>query len=729
MRLSATALIGIALLLDASPSNAQDLAWARQLGGPDYQGAYAIAVDRWGNAHTTGPFYDTVDFDPGPGTYSLTSFYGVDDFVSKLDSSGDFVWARQFGGRTSGWGYDVAVDDAGNVYTTGFFRGTTDFDPGSGVYNLTALGAWDAFVSKLDSAGNFVWAKQFGGGDLTWGAALAVDSAGNVYTTGEFEGTADFDPGPGTFFLTAGGVDGAFVSKLDSAGGFVWAKAMGGPGDACGGGVAVDSEGNVYVNGIFSGNADLDPGPGTYPFAAAGGWDVFVSKLDASGDLVWTKAMGGLGDDTPYGIKLDGENNVYSIGYFSDTADFDPGPGVYHLTSAGGRDVFVGKLDPCGAFVWARSMGGSGDDAAYDIALDAAGSVYTTGYFQGIADFNPGPGAYELTSSGGIDGFVSKLDAAGNFVWVGKLGGTGDELGMGIAVDVVGTVYLAGEFAGTTDFDPGPGTYNLSSIAGDYDAFVWKGSDPCVRSIGEGQYGVLLFAPLCTRDADAELPGVPGEPYVFDRRDLALRRGAGDRLYLSGSGTTFTSFVVADAVRVNGQDLGIGPYGSQRGVPPFRLEAPLEFNLIPVPSAEITASVPEGPGVVSFEALDVDRGIFGNTAVYLLRDCGLWLEGITGGVTSLHFVSHDVDVGGLTTDLRVVTGLLSELRADRGYARAGCLGALSGTTQAADSRPDPATGDGWYYLARGTCSDPTYGRGSGATPDPRELLTASEPCP
>ncbi|MEX2323550.1 MAG: SBBP repeat-containing protein [Acidimicrobiia bacterium] len=127
---------------------------------------------------------------------------------------GDLVWADQLGGGSDDYGRGVAVDGSGNVYTTGYFFGTADFDPGAGTLNLTSAGSGDVFVSKLDSAGNLVWARQLGGGLDDIGQGVAVDGSGNVYTTGHFSGTADFDPGAGTLNLTSAGASDVFVVKL-----------------------------------------------------------------------------------------------------------------------------------------------------------------------------------------------------------------------------------------------------------------------------------------------------------------------------------------------------------------------------------------------------------------------------------------------------------------------------------------------------------------------------------
>src|SRR5262249_36288313 len=160
--------------------------------------------------------------------------------------------------------YSIAVDASGNVYTTGYFTGTADFDPDAGVFNLTAAGSFDIFVSKLSASGNFVWAKVMGGGSDDLGQSISVDASGNVCTTGYFTGTADFDPGAGVFNLTAAGYYDIFVSKLDASGNFAWAKAIGGTGGDEGYSIAIDSSGNVYTTGAFGGTVDFDPNAGVF---------------------------------------------------------------------------------------------------------------------------------------------------------------------------------------------------------------------------------------------------------------------------------------------------------------------------------------------------------------------------------------------------------------------------------------------------------------------------------
>jgi hypothetical protein len=458
------------------------LAWAKSIGGPGIDEGYSRAIDASGNVYITGFFNGTVDFDPGPGTFNLTAEIGYSHvFISKLDASGNFLWAKSMDGHYQGVSRSIAVDASGNVYTAGTFSGTADFDPSPGTYNLASAGLDNIFISKLDASGNFLWAKSTGIGYLNNAVnSIAVDASSNVYLIGAFTGTMDFDPGPGTFNLTSAGLGDIFVSKLDGAGNFLWAKRIGSNAEDIGNSITVVASGDIYFTGAFPGTVDFDPGPGTFNLTAIV-TDIFVSKLDASGNFLWAKSMGGAGQDQGSSIAVDASGNVYTTGYFMGRGDFDPGPGIFNLTplnNSGNQEIFISKLDASGNFLWAKNMGSIGNDVGNSIAVDASGNVYTTGYFSGTADFDPGPDTFNLTTSFSFSAiFVSKLDALGNFLWAKNMGGSIFDHGNSITVDATGNVYAAGTFSGTADFDPGPGTFNLTSN-GNLDVFVVKWSQP-----------------------------------------------------------------------------------------------------------------------------------------------------------------------------------------------------------------------------------------------------------
>jgi hypothetical protein len=454
--------------------SAQNFLWAKQMGSTTQEIGYDVAVDASGNVYTTGYFSGIADFNPGAGVYNLTSNGDFDIFVSKLDASGNFVWAKQMGSTSYDVGQSITTDSNGDVYVTGYFKGTVDFDPNVGVYNLTSLsGGEDIFICKLSAAGNLIWAKQMGGSNPDYANAIAVDDSGNVYTTGDFWGTADFDPGTGTCNFTSAGLYDMFVSKLDADGNFVWAKQMGGSSYEAGISLALDHNRNVYITGHFKETADFDPGTSTYNLTSIGDYDIFVTKLDASGNFLWAKQMGGIGYDEGNSIAVDGSGNVYLTGDFKETADFNSGTGVQVLISAGDADIFISKLDTYGNFLWVFQLGASGIDYGTSIAVDNSGNIHSTGAFSATADFNPGAGTYNLPSLGGSDIFVSEYDTDGNFIYARRMGGTSDEIAYSIAVDGSGNAYTTGYFAGTADFDPGAAAYNLTSV-GSWDLFISK---------------------------------------------------------------------------------------------------------------------------------------------------------------------------------------------------------------------------------------------------------------
>jgi len=448
-----------------------NLTWATQFGGNGYDYGNGIGVDAAENIYICGQFDGTCDFDPGPGVYNLTATGSNCGFISKLDPSGNFLWAHPLGGTTgNNSGRDLVVTPGGNVYVTGYFHGSGDFDPGVGVTTLTASGD-DAFACKLDPLGNLVWAKSIGGTSNEMGFTLALDASENCFIGGVFSNTVDFDPGAGTFTMTAAGND-AFICELNSSGNFVRAIKLGGTYDDRCYGLVTDNAGNVYAAGMFSDVADFDPGAGIFRDTSNGLWDAYICKLTPTLDFTWVKCFGGTGQDYCVNIILDATNSVICTGDFQYSMDSDPGPGTSTLTSNGIWDIFAVKLTNSGSFSWSARFGGVSGDYSCAVGTDLANRVYLVGTFQGIVDFDPGAGSHIIASAGNYDAYLCILDSSGALECAGAMGGAALDHCNAIAILGDGKMYLTGPHT-SGDFDPGTGTYTMNSV-GLTDTYVLK---------------------------------------------------------------------------------------------------------------------------------------------------------------------------------------------------------------------------------------------------------------
>ena len=469
-------------------------AWTKSIGGNGNDVPLSLKCDLQGNIYSCGSFQGTVDFDPGAGIFNLTSVGDYDIFILKLDSGGHLCWAKAMGGTAFDRCFSLALDASGNVYSAGQFSGTADMDPGPGVFNLTGGGS---FISKLDSSGNFIWAKAITG---SGGYSITLDAALNIYAAGYFSETTDFDPGAGIFNLNATGSTDIFILKLDSSGNFIWARAMGGGGGDVAWTITIDTLGNgdVYTTGIFMDTVDFDPGPGTFDIISGGNSSVFISKLSSAGDFIWAKAIGGAPLNFSGGLSLavsqTGNGSVYTTGFFSGVNDFDPGIGVYNLTSAGTNDIFISKLDSSGSFIWAQQLGGTHNDVALALTLDASDNIYTSGFFNDTADFDPGVAVFNLFSAGDRDIFVSKLDSAGNFISARSVGGLLEDDGRSITLDPNNNIVVAGDFASPViSFDT---SALVNSGNGTSDSFIAKLNTELITALenpGNSNGDISLF--------------------------------------------------------------------------------------------------------------------------------------------------------------------------------------------------------------------------------------------
>lgn len=275
--------------------------WVNTVGAGLSDYTVSVGTDVNGNVYTMGTFQGTVDMDPGPGVFNLTSQSGADISISKYDADGNLIWVRQIGSPNGNMTVprNMVVDPAGNVYITGNFSATVDFDPGPAVASLTCTGTgYAAFLVKLNSNGHFMWANNLAQSEYgNIGYSIAVAASGNVYVTGTFKGLTDFDPGSANSNINSiNPSQDIFISKFDHNGNFIWSKQFSGTQGQIGYSIKVDAQENIYTTGVFYGQSDFDPGPAVYLLAAntalTGSWsDAFISKLDANGNFVWAKQI------------------------------------------------------------------------------------------------------------------------------------------------------------------------------------------------------------------------------------------------------------------------------------------------------------------------------------------------------------------------------------------------------------------------------------------------------
>jgi hypothetical protein len=414
-------------------------------------------------------------------------FLLIFSILSQISFSGlaqgpSFEWVVQIGNESFEKFPLLQTDNLGNVYLAGEFEDTLDFDPGPNIHNLVSFGRKDIFVLKISSSGNFLWVKQIGGTQIDTLLDFEIDEFGNFFLTGYFEGTADFDPGPGVFNLTSNGKQDIYVCKLDPNGNLVWAKRIGGIGNDFGFSLEVNDS-NVYFSGIFSGTVDFDPGPGVYNLSSVSPNDRFVCKLDPNGNMIFAKEFGNVDSKPQHGqwvsthLEVDNNGSIFLAGSWFGRIDLYPGQGVYFFSSTLLSDKFMLKLDSAGNYQWVEIFEGSGVIWPHGVRQGMNGSLLSFGNFSGLFDFDPGPGYHLLTAPQFLfsfsDNYISILNFNGDFEMALQIGGGNLKRIHDLEIDSYGSIYFTGEFEGTCDFRPDSATYYLTSN-GRLDAFIGK---------------------------------------------------------------------------------------------------------------------------------------------------------------------------------------------------------------------------------------------------------------
>jgi hypothetical protein len=468
--------------------------WAVKAGsdsGSDF--GRKIALDSYNDAHIVGIFERTVTF----GDISLTSDGDADIFIAKLSSSGIWQWAVRAGGSDKDHGSEIAFDSNDNIFCTGVFRGTATF--GDTILEIDS--GFEPFIAKLSSNGSWLWAAAGEGGSGNTIDGLIVDSIGNAYITGHFSRTTTFD----NLSLTSIDRD-MFIAKISSIGSWQWAVKVDGSGEdySRGKAMAVDSNDNIYLTGIFAETAIF----GNITLTSRGDYDIFVAKISSSGSWQWIVEAGGVSEDIGVGIAVDSTGNIYVSGKISETTTF----GSTNLTSNGDTDIFIAKLNNSGSWQWAVNVGDSEGDSGHDIVVDSTGNAYVVGVFKLTATF----GSISLEGDITKEIFIAKISSSGLWEWALKADTSDHSSGLGIALDEKCNVYVTGHFKGTATF----GNTSFTSYPLDYpDLFVAKFSgldadcdgvqdslDNCVDDANADQtdYDSDNIGDVCDTDTDGD---------------------------------------------------------------------------------------------------------------------------------------------------------------------------------------------------------------------------------
>jgi len=480
---------------------AQGVEWAHALGGEGNDTATSLCTDNNSNTYYVARFAETMDTDPGIGENMITA-QETDSYISKINPQGEHEWTLQLISDDDVYASTIKEFD-GNLFITGQFRGTTDFDPGAEEFLVSgpASSGLDIFLLKLSIDGDFEWVKTWGTDDGYGLSGLAIDSEENIYLGGAFDGSIDVDPGPGeVVFSNSFGK--AMLIKLDSNGDYIWSHFIGDPEVSvysydrvisC----DIDAEDNLIITGKLQGSFDYDLGEGEEIYSNSESVS-FVCKYDSDANLIWSRFIENYGDLGS--CTLDNNGNVIVGGRFSGSVDFntDPDAELFLQNSSDYWDIFVLKINSNGSFGWAVSFGGDNFPAehCWALACDINNSIYATGAVCASGDLDPGSGEAPFSVDGLSDLFVTKFDQNGNYQWSYTAGGNeflvSDAQGIGLHVDPSGKAYVLGYYSNNIDF--GPLSSGEFESAGSYDLFLIK-IDESITSIAEMENSSVILYP------------------------------------------------------------------------------------------------------------------------------------------------------------------------------------------------------------------------------------------
>jgi len=369
------------------------------------------------NIYMTGNFSGTVDFDPSANVFKYTSSGLEDMFLLSMDLNGNFYFANKMGGTGNDAAKAIDVDATGNIYLTGYFSGTVDFDTNPlGTVNLISVGKEDIFYAKYNTYGALLFAKNIGTINSEISNDISVDGNNNLYITGTYNSTIDFDPSAAMYQLYNQGTQDVFIAKYSATtGNFIWAKDIGGANGKVISSVIKADNNFVYLAGAYNGSVDFDPNTPVKNLTTSGAIQQgYVAKYDVSGVYKWAKpikASSGI-TVTANAIDIDNVGNLYVTGEYNGAITFGLST---ILNTSGAEDMYTARYSDNGEFLWAFKTGGIGKDNAKDLFINKSKEVFTCGSYSNTVDFNPSAATFNLTSAGMSDGFWTKYSQSNEF--------------------------------------------------------------------------------------------------------------------------------------------------------------------------------------------------------------------------------------------------------------------------------------------------------------------------
>jgi hypothetical protein len=439
--------------------------WGTYYGDLNHDHATDVTYDAAGNVIICGYSF-SASLPNFTGTFQSGNNGDMDAFVAKFNSVGVFQWYTLYGGSESDPAFGIAVDGAGNIY----FGGETysgNFPVTGGAFQTALGGGFDAYLVKLNPAGARQWATFIGGGSDDHCYGLSVNLAGDIALTGRTN-SSNFPVTPAAFQTSIAGAFDAFIMRFNTAGQRQWGTYFGGAISDAAFAATFDLLGNIVITGsTFSANLPFTTG--AFQTVYRGYNDCFIAKFDGAGARLWATFLGGTGDDNSFAIAVDDSNAIVVTGSTTSN-DFPVSLGAFFNSNNGGEDAFVAKFSPTGARQWATYYGGVLNDDAYGISADRHGNIA----FGGITfspNFPVSPGAIQTLKPGAADGFLVKLNRAGNRIWATYFGGTYGESVEAVKSQVSGNVLIAG-WSNSTNLPIVNAAFPFNR--GGYDAFVAK---------------------------------------------------------------------------------------------------------------------------------------------------------------------------------------------------------------------------------------------------------------